>query len=165
MSWRARSREAAVSPRFLQGPDPPWPAELLRWRSRAWFPAVPRANAHTRLAGRSVLRRSASAPGDQPLRRGLHRRPDPIDHRPPDARSRGAYVRPNDTFARSAVGRLKPSRRTPVESAQQNHSGDTTPKSLKCRVSTVVVQRFCKPKVGGSNPSPGTMISRHIVAF
>ena len=24
------------------------------------------------------------------------------------------------------------------------------------RVSTVVVQRFCKPKVGGSNPSPGT---------
>src|SRR3984957_17861638 len=24
-----------------------------------------------------------------------------------------------------------------------------------CRVSTVVVQRFCKPKVGGSNPSPG----------
>ena len=27
-----------------------------------------------------------------------------------------------------------------------------------CRVSTVVVQRFCKPKVGGSNPSPGTRI-------
>ena len=26
----------------------------------------------------------------------------------------------------------------------------------ECRVSTVVVQRFCKPKVGGSNPSPGT---------
>ncbi len=26
---------------------------------------------------------------------------------------------------------------------------------LPCRVSTVVVQRFCKPKVGGSNPSPG----------
>src|SRR6266478_846053 len=26
----------------------------------------------------------------------------------------------------------------------------------KRRVSTVVVQRFCKPKVGGSNPSPGT---------
>ena len=25
------------------------------------------------------------------------------------------------------------------------------------RVSTVVVQRFCKPKVGGSNPSPGTI--------
>jgi hypothetical protein len=24
------------------------------------------------------------------------------------------------------------------------------------RVSTVAVQRFCKPKVGGSNPSPGT---------
>jgi hypothetical protein len=24
----------------------------------------------------------------------------------------------------------------------------------------VVVQRFCKPKVGGSNPSPGTIISR-----
>ena len=24
-----------------------------------------------------------------------------------------------------------------------------------CRVSTAVVQRFCKPKVGGSNPSPG----------
>ena len=23
------------------------------------------------------------------------------------------------------------------------------------RVSTAVVQRFCKPKVGGSNPSPG----------
>jgi hypothetical protein len=26
------------------------------------------------------------------------------------------------------------------------------------RVSTVVVQRFCKPKVGGSNPSPGTIL-------
>ncbi len=25
-----------------------------------------------------------------------------------------------------------------------------------CRLSTVVVQRFCKPKVGGSNPSAGT---------
>jgi hypothetical protein len=25
------------------------------------------------------------------------------------------------------------------------------------RVSTVAVQRFCKPKVGGSNPSPGTI--------
>ena len=31
---------------------------------------------------------------------------------------------------------------------------DTT--GCGCRVSTVVVQRFCKPKVGGSNPSPGT---------
>ncbi len=29
-------------------------------------------------------------------------------------------------------------------------------KSLICRVSTGVVQRFCKPKAGGSNPSPGT---------
>jgi hypothetical protein len=28
-----------------------------------------------------------------------------------------------------------------------------------CRVSTVVVQRFCKPKVGGSNPSPGTNVT------
>ena len=28
------------------------------------------------------------------------------------------------------------------------------------RVSTVVVQRFCKPKVGGSNPSPGTILLR-----
>jgi hypothetical protein len=26
-----------------------------------------------------------------------------------------------------------------------------------CRISTVAVQRFCKPKVGGSNPSSGTM--------
>jgi hypothetical protein len=26
------------------------------------------------------------------------------------------------------------------------------------RVSTVAVQRFCKPKVGGSNPSPGTNV-------
>jgi hypothetical protein len=25
-----------------------------------------------------------------------------------------------------------------------------------CRVSSVVEQRFCKPLVGGSNPSPGT---------
>ena len=25
------------------------------------------------------------------------------------------------------------------------------------RLSTVVVQRFCKPKVGGSNPSAGTI--------
>ena len=30
-------------------------------------------------------------------------------------------------------------------------------KSLMCLVSTVVVQRFCKPLVGGSNPSPGTI--------
>ena len=30
------------------------------------------------------------------------------------------------------------------------------------RVSTVVVQRFCKPKVGGSNPSPGTSIVAHM---
>jgi hypothetical protein len=29
-------------------------------------------------------------------------------------------------------------------------------KSLICRVSTVVVQQFCKLLVGGSNPSPGT---------
>ncbi len=28
-------------------------------------------------------------------------------------------------------------------------------KSLIRRVSTGVVQRFCKPLVGGSNPSPG----------
>jgi hypothetical protein len=26
----------------------------------------------------------------------------------------------------------------------------------ECRVSSVVEQRFCKPLVGGSNPSPGT---------
>ena len=31
-----------------------------------------------------------------------------------------------------------------------------TRNSLIRRVSTVVVQRFCKPLVGGSNPSPGT---------
>ena len=30
-------------------------------------------------------------------------------------------------------------------------------KSLIRRVSTGVVQRFCKPLVGGSNPSPGTI--------
>ena len=30
------------------------------------------------------------------------------------------------------------------------------------RVSTVVVQRFCKPKVGGSNPSPGTTFLRYL---
>jgi hypothetical protein len=29
-------------------------------------------------------------------------------------------------------------------------------KSLKCRVSSVVEQRFCKPLVGSSNLSPGT---------
>ena len=29
-------------------------------------------------------------------------------------------------------------------------------KVFKCRVSSVVEQRFCKPLVGGSNPSPGT---------
>ena len=28
------------------------------------------------------------------------------------------------------------------------------------RLSTVVVQRFCKPKVGGSNPSAGTNKSK-----
>ena len=38
----------------------------------------------------------------------------------------------------------------------QLRAGRTPPKLLKCRVSTVVVQRFCKPKAGGSNPSPGT---------
>jgi hypothetical protein len=33
-----------------------------------------------------------------------------------------------------------------------------------CRVSTVVVQRFCKPKVVGSNPSPGTNDFRYLQA-
>jgi hypothetical protein len=33
-----------------------------------------------------------------------------------------------------------------------------------CRVSTVVVQRFCKPKVGGSNPSPGTILERPVLS-
>ena len=28
---------------------------------------------------------------------------------------------------------------------------------ISCRVSTAVVQRFCKPKAGGSIPSPGTI--------
>lgn len=31
--------------------------------------------------------------------------------------------------------------------------------STRSRLSTVVVQRFCKPKVGGSIPSPGTELS------
>ena len=31
------------------------------------------------------------------------------------------------------------------------------------RVSTVVVQRFCKPKVAGSNPAPGILLSLLIV--
>ena len=30
--------------------------------------------------------------------------------------------------------------------------------TISGRVSTAVVQRFCKPKVGGSNPSPGTIL-------
>ncbi len=30
------------------------------------------------------------------------------------------------------------------------------PKLLKCRVSSAVEQRFCKPLVAGSNPAPGT---------
>ncbi len=34
-------------------------------------------------------------------------------------------------------------------------------KSLIRRVSTVVVQQFCKLLVGGSNPSPGTIFPRH----
>jgi hypothetical protein len=37
--------------------------------------------------------------------------------------------------------------------------GDSCGQCWYCRVSrvsTVAVQRFCKPKVGGSNPSPGT---------
>jgi hypothetical protein len=29
----------------------------------------------------------------------------------------------------------------------------------------VVVQRFCKPKVGGSNPSPGTTFLRELSSF
>src|SRR5262245_37680118 len=34
--------------------------------------------------------------------------------------------------------------------------GPEKAKSLKCRVSSVVEQRFCKPLVGSSNLSPGT---------
>ena len=34
-----------------------------------------------------------------------------------------------------------------------------------CRVSTAVVQRFCKPKVGGSNPSPGIKRPLHAGRF
>jgi hypothetical protein len=43
--------------------------------------------------------------------------------------------------------------------AVANREGETSQNYLSnrfCRVSTVAVQRFCKPKVGGSNPSPGT---------
>lgn len=35
--------------------------------------------------------------------------------------------------------------------------GDMGKRRRYCRVSTAVVQRFCKPKAGGSNPSPGTI--------
>jgi hypothetical protein len=44
---------------------------------------------------------------------------------------------------------------TPVERVRLLRSTRVSPKLLICRVSTVVVQRFCKPKVGGSSPSPG----------
>jgi hypothetical protein len=37
-------------------------------------------------------------------------------------------------------------------------------KSLTCRVSSVVEQRFCKPLVAGSNPAPGTKRTKHISA-
>src|SRR3954467_14521166 len=36
-------------------------------------------------------------------------------------------------------------------------AGACAPCPDRRRVSTAVVQRFCKPKVGGSNPSPGTI--------
>src|ERR1043166_4344335 len=50
--------------------------------------------------------------------------------------------------------------------AERRAVDDAPPRALKQRaerrrVSTVVVQRFCKPKVGGSNPSPGTRYSEN----
>jgi hypothetical protein len=38
-------------------------------------------------------------------------------------------------------------------------------KVFKCRVSSVVEQRFCKPLVGGSNPSPGTSRISDLLGF
>ena len=42
----------------------------------------------------------------------------------------------------------------------QNAGADA--KSLICRVSSAVEQRFCKPQVVGSNPTPGTNLINHL---
>ena len=39
------------------------------------------------------------------------------------------------------------------------------PKPLICRVSSAVEQRFCKPLVGGSSPSPGTNEIKYLSPF
>jgi hypothetical protein len=81
----------------------------------------------------------------------------------------GVYVRPNQAFAKGAFQRLQRAAKrnaagTGVErlskesSTTRGISGKKTISFNARRVSTVVVQRFCKPKVGGSNPSPGTNV-------
>ena len=44
-----------------------------------------------------------------------------------------------------------------VSAKSTGASGGHLFRFLDRRLSTVVVQRFCKPKVGGSNPSAGTI--------
>ena len=82
----------------------------------------------------------------------------------------GVYVRPDQTFAKGAFQRLQKAAKRSVAGTgverlrvrELNAAGKAAKDRYYFnvrRVSTVVVQRFCKPKVGGSNPSPGTMIS------
>ena len=45
----------------------------------------------------------------------------------------------------------------------QNAGSDA--KSLICRVSSAVEQRFCKPQVVGSIPTPGTNLIKHLAGI
>jgi hypothetical protein len=85
---------------------------------------------------------------------------------PPACRALGRAPRLDDQAVQAA--RLGASRSTscPIEDASRAQSvggpsgGNSYRKPLKtpptCRVSSAVEQRFCKPLVGGSIPSPGT---------
>src|SRR5215472_1472531 len=62
-----------------------------------------------------------------------------------------AYVGPNEAFGSNGDFRAPEGA---GKADRLNYIG---------RVSTVAVQRFCKPKVGGSNPSPGTTATRRSI--
>ena len=62
--------------------------------------------------------------------------------------------------------RLRPYKHRNPRTAEGSQSAFTKPsKSLICRVSSVVEQRFCKPLVAGSNPAPGTIKALKIQGF
>src|SRR6516164_7160101 len=70
-----------------------------------------------------------------------------------DATLRGAMMAYTGPKKRSVAISVATAVSGPPEGA-----GKTNRLNYIRRVSTVAVQRFCKPKVGGSNPSPGTII-------